>query len=188
MANKGSSMTKQMAGALILAAMVLVWHPVTADAASITVLQSGSVPAAPGATIGFDYRIETDANRDLILTSIDAQLLGDSQVFAGLFDLPLTVTAAIGSVIVPYDPLNLTGLELMLSPLLSPGDIVSVSVYGTYLLRDPAGLIGDSQVSFEVPVTTRVVAAPAVPEPATLLLIGAGLAAAIGRRHRTVRL
>ena len=180
-------MRKQVRRALVLAAIVLTWHAAPARAASITLLQNGSVPATPGATIGFDYVIATDANRDLILTSIDAQLLGDSLVFAGLFDLPLTVTAAMGNVIVPYDPLSLTGLELTLSSLLSPGDAVDFSVYGTYLLRDPAGAIGDAQVSFDVPITLRVAAAPAVPEPAALLLIGAGLAAAIGRRHRTAR-
>ena len=172
-----------------LAALALVLCPVVSEASSITLRPGSSLSGTPGGTVGWGYDITADAGFDVVFDlDVQAEITSpDASTPTLLFDFP---TVFAGTTLgVDYDAVNGMGLlELILDPALSSGSLVAGRVFGNYTVRDPLGRLPDVVTAFELPFSADVTAAPAVvPEPATLLLCGSGLALAAVRRLRRRR-
>ena len=169
----------------LVAAAMLAWQSAQVDAATIVPRPDQILFGLPGATLGWGYEITTNPDRDLVFTSINADVLaGSGSISVSVFDFPFVPAGT--SVQLDYARLPGLGLvELTLSPLLLPGERVTGRVFGDYVLQAPTGGFPDLTQSFEVFVTAQVAqSATAVPEPATLLLLGAGLLALARQRAR----
>jgi hypothetical protein len=163
-------------------AAMFIWHSAPAQAVSITARPDQVLFGLPGVTLGWGYDVivgPLDGN--LEFTSIAADLpagSGSTTISVGLFDFPSLLAGT--SAHLDYVPLLGSGLaQLTLSPSLLPGNGVTARVFGDYTLADTMGAV--TTHSFELFVTAKVPESPAVPEPATLLLVGAGLLVAGGR-------
>ena len=182
-------MLKRTIWLVAVAAAMLAWPSARVDAAMIVPRPDQILFGLPGATVGWGYEITTDADRDLVFTSINADVFaGSGSVSVGVFDFPFVPAGT--SVQLDYARLPGLGLvELTLSPLLSPGARVTARVFGDYVLQGPTGGLPDLPQSFELFVTAQAAqSAAVVPEPATLLLLGTGLLAVARRCYRASRL
>jgi hypothetical protein len=180
-------MDKRILRSLFAAPVLLALLAAPAGAASITLRPDLPLMGVPGSTLGWGYEITADADRDVFIDAISADvLLGSGVISVGVFDFP--VVAAGTTVQLDYDALLGVGLvELTLSPGLSFGDIVTGRVFGEFRLVDPNGALPDLIESFDLDVTGLVGDGAPVPEPATLLLVAAGGGLAALRRRRRSR-
>ena len=172
-------MSKLIASAVTVIALC---HASTASAASIVVRPGSAQPALPGETIGWGYEIAADPDRDLefLNSFVDLPIL-DGQLL-DLFDFPAIPAGT--TLRLDYDPSGPFGLvELTLSPLLSPGDIVIGRVFLDYVLIDPLGVRPDETAVFELEVSA-LVSSTSVPEPTCLALFAAAVGALAARRGR----
>ena len=168
-------------------AAVFIWHSAPAQAVSITARPDQVLFGLPGATLGWGYDVVVGPlDGNLEFTSIAADVpaaSGSTTISVGLFDFPSLLAGT--SAHLDYAPLLGAGLaQLTLSPSLLPGNGVTGRVFGDYTLADMTGAV--TTHSFELFVTARVPESSTVPEPATLLLVGAGLLA-VGRRRWSSR-
>jgi hypothetical protein len=147
-----------------------------------TIPVDGALTAAPGQTVGWGYTItnEDPANwLELLALDHDPFVSGTPN---SLFDFPILAPGA--SVTVPYDFLLPAGLfEFTLDPG-APNGLVNAGRFvltGDFWDDDPLGAgnpLGEQ----------RMVSAPysvtAVPEPASVVLLGTGAAGLLARRVR----
>jgi len=169
-------MLKRLKWAVVAA--LLIWPVAQASAVPIALRPDMPLSGAAGSIIGWGYEVTGDPAFDLVFTSINADILsGDGDVSTAVFDFPFV--AAGGSVSLDYDAVAGLGLvEILLSPLLNPGAMVTARVYGDYERRDSLGALIDTG-TWERDVTAQVTQISDIPEPDTWLMLGTGLVLAV---------
>jgi hypothetical protein len=174
----------------ILAAALL---PSTADAAPMMNIRPNvGLFGAPGDTVGWGYDVINDSDGTLFLSGISADVpSANGSISVGVFDFFnfQFFLAPHEEMHIDYDALAGVGLvELTLGALMTPGEVITGRVFVDYLLNNPGGGIGPESLdpgTFELQVSaTATGGGPApIPEPSTLLLMGTGAMALLGRRR-----
>jgi hypothetical protein len=178
-------MVRRLVGAMAVLAAIVLWSARAVEASPIMTLRpSGTQSGAPGDTLSWGYDLINDTDDDLIFLGMGADVIGsDGTIDVGIFDFfNLTgLVAAHTELHVDYDPvLNFGLVQMTLSTLLSPGQTVVGRVFIDYML---AGAAGVTVGTFELHPTATVADTTPIPEPSTLLLLGTGAAAFLGRRR-----
>jgi hypothetical protein len=158
---------------LFAAVVIAVASP--AQAAMITLLPNTPLEGAPGATIGWGYDITNTQLEPATFIPTGAQILTggiDAIVDTSIYDFPVIAPGA--SATQAYTgSLGLVALTLGNVP---SGTVITGEVYGYFMYGDGTEESGPISLTFQATV---------VPEPATLLLFGGGLAGiAAGRLRR----
>lgn len=149
---------------------------------------SGAISGAPGTTIGWGYTVTNLSTTNwLTFSALSADPFANATPNAFLFDFP--VLAPLATITVTYDPVNGLGLyEITWDPT-APVGFTNLGVFfltGEFFASDPSiggaptVLTLDHSAPYSASVTSG---ATAVPEPATLWLLGAALAGLAGWRR-----
>jgi hypothetical protein len=169
-----------LSAALLL--FLLAAPPARADAFTLaTIPASGAISGLPGATIGWGYTIMNLSTTDFLqLTAISAGGFVNGTPDASIFNFP--TIGPNSSVTVPFVA-NLQGLyQLTWDPSAPIGFVNS----GTFMVT--GDFCTDASCTTVVlgmqSQSASYAATVAIPEPGTLLLVGAGVAGLLRRRRR----
>jgi hypothetical protein len=149
-----------------------------ADSWTISLLTGGDISGAPGSTIGWGFTITNQSDSTLFLDSLSADVFQFATPNAAIFGLPMVDPNS--TLTIDYVP-GTDGLYELTWDAAAPIGFVNS---GTFLLTaewcDATGCAGapDQSVAYSATVTAPV----GVPEPASLLLLAAGLTASVWKR------
>ena len=172
---------KQALAALALITLGLVLCPAArADSWTLDLLPpGGAISGPPGSTIGWGFTITNQSSNTLFLDSLSADVFQFATPNAGIFSFPAVNPNA--SLTVAYVP-GTDGLYELTWDTNAPLGFVNSGMFVvTAEWCDASGqcmAAPDQTVAYSATVTAN----SAVPEPATLVLLGTGLAAAAFRR------
>ena len=175
---------KRSLAVLALIALGMLLAPVArADSWTITLIpMSGDISGSAGSTIGWGFTIDNQSDSTLFLDTVSADVFQHATPNAGIFSFPeidpnssLTIDYLMGT----------DGLYEITWDANAPAGFVNS---GTFLVTaewcEASGSCSaapDQTAAY----STTVTGSTAVPEPATWLLLGAGLAVVGWRRKRT---
>jgi len=173
--------------------LVLLWSAPTASAAPITfelLPASGAIEGEAGSTIGWGYMVSNGSEFWLELTGISADPFQYATPDSAPFDYAILAPGETHSV--AYNAATMEGLYQLTWDALAPVGFTNTGLFvlsGAYWDADP--FQGGALVS-EAPSQSAAYAASVstVPEPGTLLLMGAGagITAFARRRRRSPRI
>jgi hypothetical protein len=170
--------------------LIAVTGAVTAEATPMVTLRpgAGSGGASPGATVGWGYEIvNDDSDNWLVISSFNSDGFQYGSLNDFLFDYPIVAPGA--TITMPYLA-GLQGLAEFTWDVTAPDGFTNSGAFtiGAEFWDDEpflGGLFVSTLPDFTAVYNISTASAPApVPEPASLLLVGTGLAGlAAGRRR-----
>jgi len=153
-----------------------------ADSWTISLLPGADISGAPGSTIGWGFTIMNDSSSTLFLDNLSADLFQSATPNAELFSFPMVDPNS--TLTVDYVP-GMYGLYELTWDANAPIGFVNG---GTFLVSaqwcDAGGIVCTDAPDQSVAFSATVSAPVGVPEPATLLLLAAGLAPMVMKRKR----
>jgi len=182
-------MRRRLTGCAILFGLLCA---VPAGAAPILTLlpDSGSLVGAPGATVGWGYQIANDDPTEwLVVTSLSTDPFQFGIGSDAIFDFPIVAPGM--SVIVPYIAAA-QGLYEFTWDATAPAGFVNTGLFtigAEFWDADPfaGGQFAASLPDFTAAYSVSMPQQTPVPEPATVVLLSAGLCVAGLARRRAVR-